>query len=385
MFITQQDEKLIDDYKRLLVSVGALSKLFSENDQPYLYYRAAENIFCRAFSADNLSRSDASADARKNTLGVGLKTFLNNKKGSSFQKVAEFNKTSKLYTPFLKDPKKLIETVAKNRNERLNTTKTIHKVDQLIYHSVIRDKATFYISEEEMNSIDITNIRVTGNRANSIYFNDGNEEYGFNLSKSTLYKRFDTNPMLTIDVSILKDPFELLENLWRDISVFEKADPKYDQIIYLPLFATKGPKRVPERSGLNQWNAKGRDRDPREVYIPIPKWIHDTFPDFFPKSEVPFNLKLPNGENLSVRVCQENRKALMSNPNRDLGKWILGDILGIPEGKLVTLDMLNAIDIDSVEIRKIDTSNYEIDFKKTGTYEEFFSENATKDTEDDTE
>jgi hypothetical protein len=54
---------------------------FSESDIPYLYYRVAEKVFCRAFEAEDLSRSDVSADAKKDGLGIGLKTFLagNNK------------------------------------------------------------------------------------------------------------------------------------------------------------------------------------------------------------------------------------------------------------------------------------------------------------------
>jgi len=33
-----------------------------------------------------------------------------------------------------------------------------------------------------------------------------------------------------------------------------------------------------DKSGLNQWNARGRDRNPNEVYIPIPAEIHKNFP-----------------------------------------------------------------------------------------------------------
>jgi hypothetical protein len=40
--------------------------LFSESSTPYLYYRSAENVYCRAFVADNLARSDVSVDAVKN-------------------------------------------------------------------------------------------------------------------------------------------------------------------------------------------------------------------------------------------------------------------------------------------------------------------------------
>lgn len=385
MFIDQQKKDRIDNYVKLLTGVGALSKLFSENDQPYLYYRAAENIFCRAFTADNLSRSDASADARKNKTGIGLKTFLNTKKGSSFQKIAEFNKTRELYIPYQKDSRKLTSIVSDLRNKRLDSTKEIHGVEDMIYHSVVRDKEVFYISEEPMKNIDVENISGIVEKSNTIYFNDGSDEYNFNLSKSTLYKRFNTNSILDIDISIIKDPFGFLETLWADLAVYEKTAPKYEEIVYLPLFSTRGEKKVPEKSGLNQWNAGGRERHAREVYIPIPKWIHDTFPTFFPERDKPFKLKLSDGLVLDVKVCQENSKALMSNPNSDLGKWILDDILNIPEGELVTLDMLNAIGIDSVEIRKIDDDNFEIDFKETGTYEAFFSENAEQNVEEDLE
>ena len=38
--------------------IGSLSKLSTDGDIPYLYYRMAENIFCKAFQAMNLARSD---------------------------------------------------------------------------------------------------------------------------------------------------------------------------------------------------------------------------------------------------------------------------------------------------------------------------------------
>src|SRR5690606_20719872 len=90
MFLDQQPEKQVDYYYQLIRAVGSLSKLFSESTEPYLPYRAVENLFCKAFEAENLSRSDASADASKNNLGFGLKTFLN-KNGKTLQKIAEFN------------------------------------------------------------------------------------------------------------------------------------------------------------------------------------------------------------------------------------------------------------------------------------------------------
>jgi hypothetical protein len=77
MFFNQQDIITQNKYELLLRIIGALSKLSSDNSSiPYLYYRMAENIFCRAFGAKNLSRSDISVDASKDAYGIGLKTFL---------------------------------------------------------------------------------------------------------------------------------------------------------------------------------------------------------------------------------------------------------------------------------------------------------------------
>lgn len=62
--------------------------------------------------------------------------------------------------------------------------------------------------------------------------------------------------------------------------------------IYLPLvsYNTYGRPYVPEKSGLNQWNADGRLRNSLEVYIPIPISVHRQFHDFFPDRNTQFNL-----------------------------------------------------------------------------------------------
>ena len=51
----------------------------------------------------------------------------------------------------------------------------------------------------------------------------------------------------------------------------------------------------------------------------------------------------------------------MSNPNIDLGKWILRDILKLKEGELLTLDFLDRMGFNSVTIYKEDSQNYKID------------------------
>ena len=143
----------------------------------------------------------------------------------------------------------------------------------------------------------------------------------------------------------------------------------------LPLYSLRDSKPekkvVSEKSGLNQWNASGRKRDIGEVYIPIPIKIHRNYPQFFPPRDEDFNLYIPTGEILSAKVCQENSKALMTNPNNALAEWLLRKVLKLKEGELLTYDKLNIIGIDSVRITKIDNKNFKIDFAKIDSYENF--------------
>ena len=43
---------------------------------------------------------------------------------------------------------------------------------------------------------------------------------------------------------------------------------------------------------------------------------------------------------MQSKVCQDNNKALMSYSNRELGKWILRDILKLKEGELLTYEKI---------------------------------------------
>ena len=52
--------------------------------------------------------------------------------------------------------------------------------------------------------------------------------------------------------------------------------------IILPLYSTSQGKKICfSKSSMNQSNAAGRNRDPYEVYIPIPSEIRNSFPAFF--------------------------------------------------------------------------------------------------------
>ena len=374
MFLQNQPSDQQEEYVRLLKLVGGLSNLFSSNKSPYLPYRLHENIFAKALEASNESRSDVSVDAVKGKTGIGLKTFLF--KNSQYEKVAEFNKLLPEYKNL--DPKGQIEFIAQARNDRLEATMRIYDLDEIMYHCVSRANGRFIMFEEDMDLIDLSSMKIDKFTDGIINFHDIKNKYKFNVSKSTLQKKFIPKDTFEFDVEIHNDPYELLLGLGETTggiyevkSLVKKEIIKDQNSIILPLYSTKGDLRVPQRSGLNQWNALGRPRNPNEVYVPIPIWIHKVFDGFFPPKDQPFELKLPGDDSISVRVCQAKGKALMSKPNSDLGEWLLRTVLNIPEGMLVTYEMLAKINIDSVQIVKISDILYEIDFKSLGSFEDF--------------
>lgn len=126
-------------------------------------------------------------------------------------------------------------------------------------------------------------------------------------------------------------------------------------------------------SGLNQWNAGGRIRSFGEVYIPIPSSINKKYPNFFPKRDEIFDLRIPTGEILKAKVCQDNSKALMTNPNNALSEWLLRKTLKIGEGELATMERLIELDFDSVVIRKDSMNKFTIDKAPSNSFEQFIN------------
>jgi hypothetical protein len=376
MFLDKQPQAQIDYYKRLLKAVGSLSNLFSESPEPYLAPRATENLFCKAFEADNHSRSDTSADATKGKIGLGIKTFLDGN-GKTMQKIAEFNGDHSMFNSLPLDKK--IKKIAELRNERITTTKRIYGLNDIIYHCIIRRTGKIIVYEEIMPLIDISRIKdiKSNTKGSAIKFSDNNADYSFNNSKSTLYKRFVTpnKTLLNVPVRILSDPFSTIEKLVSDIGLIF-APVRVQPHIFLPLYSIKKDEKiVPEKSGLNQWNASGRPRDVNEIYIPIPSWINKKFSNFFPPRDKVFELTLPDRTIMKAKVCQDNSKALMSNPNSALGKWLLRDILNLKERELLTYEKLQMIGLDTVVIYKIDHDHYDIDFTSIDSYENFKNDN----------
>jgi hypothetical protein len=366
-------------YESRLKLIGQLSNLFSSSKIPYLYYRVAEKIYCECFDADDLSRSDVASDAVLKLLdqkvGVGLKTFLIGN-GRTFQKIAEFNRQRSEYTNESRID--IAKKVSQLRNHRINFTRRTYELDHSIYHCVVRDEGVFKIFEEPMDLIQIDKIKLLRSKSSSIIFTDGLHEYNFNVSKSTLLKRFVTcNFLYSFPVAVLDDPFKFLE-INKEVSISNvtlTTDYKNSKIIdtlYLPLYGRD--KVVGERSALNQWNAKGRKRDVNEAYISVPALVHKLKPGFFPVRDESFNLVLPNKKTLKSKLCQDGSKALMSHSNKELGKWILRDVLNLEERELLSYEKLIEIGVDSVRIDKFYNNSYSINFAKIDSYESFINE-----------
>ncbi len=375
MFYLNQVSTQREQYKVMLTIIGNMTRLFSENDAPYLPYRAHENIFCKYFEATNLARVDCSADAKKNGIGVGLKTWV----GRDDQKIAEFGKLRHSYNNM--DGLLLAKKIAEYRNERLRVTKNMYDIERMIYHVVKRVPGAMQIFEYPFEEINIENISVILDRGNNnnTYFTDQRHEYHFSTAKNTLYMIFkDIEILEEFEVEIMHDPYDYLiqlrETNYPELEDIQQIEQEIESNkICLRLYSTgsDGTKMVFEKSGLNQWNARGRKRNPNEIYIPYPAEDREITAGFFPPRDKVFNLKLPDGLVIPAKVCQADGKAIMSNPNRILGEWLLRKVFEISEGSLITYEMLEIFGVDSVIFRKHGELDYSIDFSEIGTYENF--------------
>ena len=340
-----------EQYFDMLVLLSSLSNLFSDNSVPYLDYRVAENLFCKYFNAINDARSCTAYDARLGALGIGIKTF--GIKKTSTEKIAEFDRLKPQLDVL--SGKSLAVQLAQFRNERIDFANNTFDVSDSIYHIVGRCDGGLKIFNTSYDKIDIDDIHEVKDKEKSLSFVSGGEFYNFNKSKSVLMKRFSLPEQYKyVPVEILEDPLQLLSELLRkQTKELKKARlQKGVDYVVLHLYSTQKGINVPEKSGLNQWNASGRKRDENEIYIPIPAKIHKEYPDFFPTRDEPFELQLPHGESLSAKICQQGGKALMSNPNSALGEWILRKVLKKKPGELVTMEDLNRFGVDSVYIEK---------------------------------
>ena len=380
MFYENQSSEDRHNYIEMLSTIGSLTLLFGDTKTPYLPYRAHENIFCKYFKAENLARHDCSVDAKKGRLGIGLKTWT----GSDSQKIAEFGRLHKEYKGLTGI--ELVKAIAGYRNQRIRITENMHGLKELIYHIVRRVPNAMQIIEYPFDYIDIDKISIIENRGsvNNTYFTDGKHTYHFSISKNTLYMIFDKcnddyKILEEFNVEISPDPYASLasidrSDIWNEIVDQEPTD--YSDKLCLRLYTSskKGGKQVAPKSGLNQCFAGGRERNSDEVYIPYPAEDRRRSVGFFPSPETPFRLKMPDETIISAKVCQAGGKAIMSNPNKLLGEWLLRKVFEVPSGKPMTYEMLERFGVDCVVFTKLNNLEYKIDFAQIGTYEKYLQD-----------
>ena len=370
-------------YRKMLEMIGSLSNLFSESGKPYLVSRATENLFCKCLSAENLSRGDVTADARKGSVGIGIKTWV----GSSSQKIAEFDSLKPTYEHGTDE--EIVRKIAQYRNDRIDFTMRAHALTEMVYHCTIRDVGLITVQECPLVRIDLGHIRHISRRKNSISFDDGINEYLFNLSKSTLYKKFSDLVLLeSIPVTIIEDPYKYLAERMGYISEAQSPEPVVAdnetliETAVLPLYSTNNTRGhyVPPKNNLNMRFASGRPRNEYEIGFPIPKEWWRRHQNFFPGLNHPFRLILPDGTELSAKQCQgDYGKSLMSNPNSALGEWLIDKVLKISPDVVITYELLLKYGVDSVELQKIRDKKtgeiyYKIDFALAGSYERYKEE-----------
>jgi hypothetical protein len=403
-----------DKYEKLLKAVAAMSRLYSDNEKPFLHSRFIEKLFAHTANAYDFSRKDMSFDAVINdSIGVGIKTFtVPNFEANKSEKIAEMTKhaTSGLFKN--KNIESLAKTSAKLRNARVRSDANEYGIDieKSFYHCLVRTNSKAMVHEEPYEYIDLDAIKPldkNGNETNHFiegqsghaYFSDGKHKYLFNVSKNTLFKRFDlglyTNSR-PIDIEIYDDIFTKVVD-WYDSDIKEliNESTQLEEFVILPLYSTirkkdySDPDLVRKKSGLNQWNAGGRKRKFGESYIPVPQKIHEKSPNFFPPRDTKFDLVLPNKQKITAKLCQDNSKALMGDPNTDLLQWLFGLIDGSPEEsekrlidkKPYTFDDLRLINKDSVKVVKKSNSLYELSMMPLDSYEMFIT-NSMEDEDD---
>lgn len=343
----------------MLQLISRLSKLFSNNQTPFIDYRIAENVFCKYYEAMNDARSCTAYDARLSGIGIGIKTFILSDNDSSMEKIAEFNKLRPQLLGL--DGLDLARKLGEFRNERMRFADAMYDVTETQYHIVGRKVGKLRIFNTPYEKIDVQRIHHVKEDDRAISFTDDINEYSFNKSKSVLQKRFFVPDVFKdVDVDIIDDPYELLEKLFvkKTVGKVTASAKRGSDYVILPLYSqTKKGCFVPEKSGLNQFNAGGRKRNELEVYIPVPAKIHHNYPGFFPDKDTPFALHLPDGKVLSAKICQQGDKALMSNPNSALGEWLLRKVLKKKPWELVTMDDLDRLGFDSVCVEDLHSVN----------------------------
>lgn len=412
-----------EEYIKFLQVYGALSNLFRQKQGdliPYLDSKFQETVFAKIFKSENVDIGNTPHDVLSvlgnDRIGIGLKTWMGSK--PSYQKVMQLKRYQNEINQYRNDLHSLAYKISEIKNERMlsDYNRLGLSENKNIYHYVTRDKGLFTINESAYPLINLNNISILTSTSSALFWSDGNKDYKYTFGDSQIHQKFDSKKYNSLvlnqfDVKIIDDPFAFLLKAYFDI--IENSKPIEIDIVevYLPLYSYQS-KEVEEKSGLNAWNAAPKNKGtniPRplnEVYIPIPREFHKKHPDFFThnifefeklkdlyngndeKPEIRFHLQLPNGKRIPSLVTQSNMKSLQSGSNTEydekgkrygqsaLGQWLLIEVLGLKERKLVTREWLQKKGTDSVRLwrKKGDYSTINIDFAPIGSFETFMED-----------
>ncbi|CAM4365039.1 restriction endonuclease PLD domain-containing protein [Lacicoccus alkaliphilus] len=345
-------------------------------------------MFAKIFDVEDLTRRDSAFDAvakfEDERVGIGLKTWIHTR-DLTYQKVAEFNKVAPIeFSPLIEEKEydELIYKISELRNERIKLDKRQYNTNHEIYHNITRDNNQMNVVETNYDLIQLDSLKLLSQTSKTYVFSDGLNTYKYYASKSVLLKEFEASPdkvLEKIPIIQFDDPFELLKMIELPV----QAQEEVQDTIYLPLYSDVQMK-VEEKSGFNAWNAapknKGSNilRPEYEAYIPIPKWIHHTFPKFFGFDALDrrerniassFTLHLPDDRKFKAIVTQDSGKSLQTNPQKILGKWILHDVLGLQPRELLTMEHLMKLGVDSLKLTKLDNTNFKIELADTYAFE----------------
>lgn len=430
----QYSKEQRNEYIQFIQVYGALTNLFRQKKGdliPYLDSKFQETVFAKIFDCQTVDIGNTPHDIlsifNNIRIGIGIKTWMNSR--PSFQKVMQI----KRYQEEIKSSKKLgLESLAfkisEIKNERMKSDykRLGLSEDKNIYHYITRDEGKFLINECSYQLIDTNRLDNFNLTPTAFSWFDGQKEYKFTFGDSQIWQKFDSSNKDTLllnqfDVKIIEDPFDFLLKAYLKLidNVKEKIETDIIEA-YLPLYSFES-KVVEEKSGLNAWHGaskeKGSDklRPLNEIYIPIPKDFHYKFPDFFYKNihkiieerkiykndkekrpEVRFQIQLPNGKRIPGLITGDNLKNFQSGSKTELdengkyygqsalGQWLLVDVLGLKDRKLVTREWLEMKGTDSVRLwrKKNDYSIIYIDFAPVGSFESFIKGEPVPENDD---
>ncbi len=413
------------EYEALVKAACRLSGLFSgASAAPYVDYRFAERLFVRCAGARDNSRRDDSFDAfvqvyESLRAGVGVKTFTDRSGGRPLEKVAEFTRLARLERLAGLSPEALVRKVAELRRRRVLSDASANGVSLAgsYYHCLVRGRdgegAYAFVHEETYPLIDLHGLAPLDSQGRpldayprelagtTVHFTDGCRSYAYSTSKNVLLMRFDLHAgrrSPRIPVEPAHDPVALLLGLAGEGALWaagQTAPPEEEDrrpYVVLPLYAPKSllsaSPQVGPKSGISQWSAGGRPRKFGEAYIPVPKRLHEDsrLEGFFPAADGvcrPFRLRLPDGRDVRAKLCQEGMKALMSDPNDDLARWLYAMIDGsfekaslrqreVGASRPYTYEDLEVVGKDSVAVLKTDEERFELRLLPLGAARRFW-------------